>query len=277
MTFKYAIVLSFFCLFLLSCKQDVEVRNYSYLAIGHARTSIDTPFETDEDIAEIDFEKFDMNWFLGDMIHNTVLDSSNRFFESQIPINDPNSIFVLGNHEYDNRSIFESDNDGKYYNAYYKNQLTILKLDTQVDAGQITGDQLDMITAVADSIESSQYLIVLLHKLLFMDGIAELEPLIEEVSNGPAGDCPFCLPVNNFNSTVLPILETVAAKGIDVIVVAGDIGNKTTRFEFFPAEGVSYLATGIDFTSASKPVLQFNYAFEDSSLTWEYVEAGSLK
>jgi hypothetical protein len=122
-----------------------------------------------------------------------------------------------------------------------------LLLDVQDSLSIIAGAQLKLLTDVADTISTSSHLIILHHKFIWMSGHEELEPQISTLSNAQLGSCFYCINPNNFYTEVYPKLIEVKHRRINVICLAGDIGNKVKGFEYSTAEGLYFLASGMSY------------------------------
>ena len=109
-----------------------------------------------------------------------------------------------------------------------------------------------------------------------MYGNTTLAPSIDSVSNGPSGNCDYCLNPNNFYDDVYPQLLEIKNKGVEVLCVAGDIGGKVDEFKHTTAEGIIFLASGIDSGTKHDKALLFKHDIGSRSLTWEYRKISSF-
>ncbi len=212
-----------------------------------------------------------MLWLGGDMSFSTSEDSTTmNYYDSILDFSDQNTLWSLGNHDYANLNLIETYTNRPSFYSYYRNGLSFIVLDTQDDFSNISGDQLDLITSVTDTIEESSHLVILHHKLIWMYGNTDLEPIINDVSNGQFGDCFYCLNPNNWYEDIHPMLQVVQQSGIQVICVGGDIGFETSQFEYTTSEGIKYLASGISDDLISSKALIFDHNTYTKELCWHF-------
>jgi len=140
----------------------------------------------------------------------------------------------------------------------------------------ITGEQLQLIQAVCDTIQYSKYLILLHHKLIWMYGNLDLESSINSIANGEFGDCFYCTNANNFYSDVYPLLLNVRERNIGIICIAGDIGNKVKQFEYITPDSIFFIASGIKAGDADNKVLIMENNLISGKLSWEFISLQSL-
>lgn len=145
----------------------------------------------------------------------------------------PTTLWTLGNHDTSNRNIIEDVTQHPSFYTYTAHGICFLILDTELDLSRITGEQLELVKAVTDTISESKNLIILTHKLHWLQGNEEVTSYLEAVPNGGPGDCGFCTNPNNFYEDVYPLLTEVKNRGVEVWCIAGDIGLKRTKFNFF--------------------------------------------
>lgn len=258
--------------FICSCKQD---RSINYLHISHTRTNADPKMDS---IAErIDYNKFNMLWLGGDLAKATSKNKKTmRYADSIFDFSSTNTLWSLGNHDYNNLKRIEKYTKRPSYYAYHKNDITFIILDTQDSLSNIIGEQKKLFKSVVDTIQNSSHLILLHHKLIWMSNNSELEPKIKKTSNGKQGSCFHCINPNNFYSEIYPELLKVQNKGIKVLCIAGDIGVKSKAFEYKTPDGIYLLASGIDYKDSNNKVLVFTHSIKSKQLSWEFVEISDL-
>jgi len=223
-------------------------------------------------IAEnIDFNKFDMLWLGGDLAYSTSTDDATmNYVDSKFNIGDSNTLWALGNHDYANLNKVEQYSNRPPFYSIHKDGITIVVLDTQDSLSNIVDSQKIFLMGILDTIQESTHLILLHHKLVWMYGESSLEPQISSISNAGLGSCFNCLNPNNFNAEIYPELVTVKQSGIEVLCVAGDIGSKTNEFEYQTADGIHFLASGINSGGENNKALLFHHDPSLNRLTWEF-------
>ncbi|MDA9274887.1 hypothetical protein N9P59_00155, partial [Crocinitomicaceae bacterium] len=134
-----------------------------------------------------------------------------------------------------------------------------------------------MFNNVVDTIQESSHLIVLTHKLIWMYGNNNLEPLVPEISNGQLGNNSWNIFPNNFYNDLYWKLLDLQNAGIQVICIGGDIGINSAVFEHRFDSGIQFLASGVYYNNVqSKKALVFEHTKSKGLLTWEYVNIEDL-
>ncbi len=274
-------VISILVIFLISsCKKD-ETKHLvipaiqNYLHLSHTRTD-SNPY-MDSIVETIDYSKFDMLWLGGDLaLLSSEDDETMMHIDSIFDVGSENTLWALGNHDYTDLDRVQFFTKRPPYYSYFKDNITYVVLDTQDTISSILGLQKMFLDNIMDTIQESSHLIILTHKLVWMYGNADLEPIIDSVSNGEFGDCSYCVNPNNFNSEIYPSLLEVKQRGIQVVCIAGDIGMWTKYFEYENHDGIHFLASGISANTAGNKVLQFKYDITNKHLSWEFNLLSSL-
>lgn len=259
----------------LSCSKDKlheepENITVNYLHISHTRR--DTNPSMDQTIEAINYSKYDMLWLGGDLAQATSWDDETiHHADSIFNLSSPNTLWSLGNHDYDSLQRVRAVTNRNTYYAYYKNGICIVVLDTQDSLSNIIGAQKTFFENVVDTIQESSHLIILTHQLIWMYGNPDLEPQIPTVTNGGFGTCFFCINPNNFYPDIYPKLLSVKQKGIEVICIGGDIGFHVKEFSYVNSDGISFLASGIYYADSGNKGLLFTHDVTNRNLSWKFV------
>jgi hypothetical protein len=223
-------------------------------------------------VARIDFKQFDYLWLGGDLAENSSKDSSSiMYLDTVFDLQSHNTFWSAGNHDYVHSELIRDITSRETFYFVKKNGLMIVVIDTQLDQCHIGGQQKSMLESALKNIAGSTHLILLHHKLIWMYNDEVLEMQIDSVSNAPVGDCIFCIYPNNFNQEIYPMLVEIRSQGIEVICIGGDIGKKTSEFEYVTPEGIHFLASGINANEAGNKALLFEHDRETDQLSWKYV------
>ncbi len=267
-------------LIFFSCGKDENnnvdgLRIIKYLHLSHTRTNSNPGMDP---VAEgIDYSKYDMLWLGGDLAAATSWDDSTMsHVDSIYNLGSSNTLWSLGNHDYDDLPRITMYTHRPAYYAAYKNGITFIVLDTQDSLSNIVGDQQIFFNDVVDTIQESSHLVVLMHKLIWMFGNTELESEISAITNGGFGSCFYCINPNNFYEDIYPKLLTVKQRGIAVICVSGDIGFNVKEYSYKSPEGIDFLASGINFSGSNNRALLFYHDISTKRLTWSYVPLAAL-
>lgn len=252
-----------------SCQQKESA---SFLAIGHTRQ--DEKNDTKKVVAAIEkipFKKYDAVLLGGDLVLESTVDKSQlEYLDKIFDLKSPNTLWALGNHDYRDHPeyIFEFTNRPNYY-SHQIGDITFFVFDTQLDSCNITGRQLGSFNKTISKLRKGDQIIILHHKLIWMPDHPILDTKTHATTNGMVGDCFYCLMRNNFYQDVYPQLVKLEKSGVEVIMVAGDIGSKVNQFEFETKEGITFLATGIEDEKPNNQVLILTYE-EGSPIKWEF-------
>jgi len=266
-----------------SCEKDnpIEVPVVTHpsvklLHISHTRDAIATSLSPGVD--QIDYSKYELVMLGGDLLFNTSINSTELDYANSIfNLSDINTLWSIGNHDDDNLSMVQAVTGRDPHYAYHKDGITYIVLDSESDNCNIINDQLTLFNNVVDTIQVSSHLIVMTHKLIWMDGNSNLEPLVPTTSNVQLGTLPWQLNPNNFYDDLYWELLDLQNSGIQVICIAGDIGLFATEFEYRFNSGIQFLASGLHYQNPlSAKVLVFEHTKSKGLLTWEYVNIDDL-
>lgn len=189
-----------------------------YIFIGHPRSDDKTYQHVLETVEKIDYSKFDLILLGGDLTWNTSEQwSTLEYCDSIFNLGDENTHLAMGNHDKDNvADLLEFTGKPRFY-AFSFNNITFLVLDTEISTPDFTGDQLALIQNVADTIETSDYLVLLHHRILWMVGVDDLSHLMDSVAASTRN-----LSSTNFYDEVYPNLQKAKNNGVEVLCLAGD-------------------------------------------------------
>ena len=273
-----------FIVLLSSCKKDVAVEadnlsdipDYEYLFLAHTRLADGDENKLDKRAEKIDYSDYDMLLLGGDLTIETSKDTNTMvYIDSIYSLSNENTLLALGNHDYDNTDLVSHITGRQRFYTYYKNRITFLVLDTQDSLSNIVGDQYDLVKKVTDSISESTHLILLMHKLIWLDGNPELSTY-SDISNGGLGDKFYQINPNNFWDDIYPMLLKALNRQVEVICIAGDLGKKSKSFAYETEQGVHLLACGLDVDDENDTALILKHNFDKSKITWNFKKVDFL-
>lgn len=275
-------IITAFILFvgLSSCKKDIvsppeEPFSYTYLHISHTRGPSD--YLMVDGVETIDYSKYDVLMLGGDLlVSTTALSGGMDKVDAIFDVGNPNTLWSIGNHDDINPSMIPLYTNRPFHYSYYKNGITYLVLDTENDFSNISNAQLDLFNAVVDTIQESSHLIVMTHKLIWMSGNNNIEPLANSTANGGLGLETWEINPNNFYNDLYWNLLEVQERGVQVICIGGDIGFHVSEFQYRFNSGIQLLASGVSYTETINKALVFKHFPSIRKLTWEYVELKDL-
>ncbi|HHS95635.1 MAG TPA: hypothetical protein ENJ45_03525 [Phaeodactylibacter sp.] len=296
MLLRFLLPIIFACSF-FACRQNPKEQ---YLFIGHAYDwKAPAGNRVDPRIAALDLSKFDMLWLGGDICSRTSeRQSTLEYLDSLLHISSPTTLWAVGNHDLKNGTphlIQQKTNRPLSYATHHKG-ITCLILNTNLGHPQLTAidssllcqqlnRQYKTLQNVADTIRQSSYLILLHHHALLSDGIAKGTVDLKAQWHYVLPQLRFsCTPNGSFEELAYPLLVDIQNKGIQVILVGGDIGQRAKKFAFQSNEGIWFLGSGInnsmdpryvpEYVTNQNPdsLLTFEYDLKNKKLTWYFWE-----
>lgn len=240
----------------------------TYAVISHTRLRDNSGIIPEVERANL--SKYDALLLGGDMANLSSYDDQILVhLDSIFNLSNESTLWTLGNHDYTDVQHLKKYTQKNTFYAYYDAGATFIVLDTQMDSTKIIGEQLDFFNGVLDTISESKNVIIFTHKLLWMRGDSQLESTANKISNGEIGDCSYCIQSNNFYKDLSPELIKLKQKGVGVYCIAGDIGFKVQKYEYISPSGITFLASGMNFSASENYFLeltnngnQFTYQFK---------------
>ncbi len=256
---------------LVSCTESKKAYN-EYIHVAHTRMWDTIQQKLDPRIEAIDYSQYDLVLLGGDLTEESSKERKTLIYlDSVFNLSSPNTLWALGNHDNAHLDWVEATTGRKYYNHYHKDGITYVVLYTQEKEDwicTITGDQRRMLDQVADTISSSSHLIIMTHKLIWIKD----HPELAEHQGVKAYDwsCNYQIHSNDWMTGILPQLQKVQERGVQVIALAGDIGNNVDQFEERTKDSIYYLASGINCDNENSKYLTFTHDVEKGQLSWKF-------
>lgn len=269
---KNSFLLLFFFLSLFACdKSEIEAPVPEIEKIIHiSHTRENTQGVVHPKLLDIPLANYKMHLLGGDLDLFTSADIETiGKWDELFNFSAPTTLWTLGNHDTSNRNIIEEVTERSSFYTYTAHDICFLVLDTELDLSRITGAQLELVKSVTDTISESKNLIVLTHKLLWLQGNEEVTSYLETVPNGGPGDCGFCTNPNNFYEDVYPLLTEVKNRGVEVWCIAGDIGLKVTEFNYALPEGIVLMASGLNVGAVENKIIEMERIVGEE-WSWRY-------
>lgn len=283
-------------MFILACENDDDQiapeipcsTNCKYLYLGHINEKHNA---VDRRIEQVDLSKYDQIWLGGDICSETTKEESTvDYVDSLFHLSSKNTHWSVGNHDVRNGNTewITARTGRDLYYSEHKDGLTFLVLNTvYYNSDDCPGLEVQtaFIQSVCDTISASSHLIVLMHNVVwgYLEGVGDAA----EFANANASWIPFvCSPPTPFNLAVYPELVEVQQRGVQVICIAGDMGQVRTTYEFTSNEGVTFIGSGI---TSDRPyneqwpthgkrdsVLILNHDLVDRNLTWDFIDIDDI-
>ena len=267
--------LSIFCLItILACQQ--QQTDFTYLHLAHIRTTDTLNQGVDPRVEALDMRKYDMVLLGGDLTEESSKEKATLdYLDNLFDLDAPTTLWSLGNHDNaHNEWVEEYTGRPITYTSHHRG-ITFVVLYTQEEKDwicTITGDQLEMLQSVTDTISESSHLVVMTHKLVWIMDNPELAQ--HQGKDFYDWSCNYRIHENNWNIDILPRLQQVQNSGVQVICLGGDIGNNVRTFEEKTSDGIVYLASGVPVSQKFKPesrILEFYHNPADRTLSWAFV------
>ena len=284
-----------FCLLFLvsACENSNNVTvpsiiEANYLFLGHI---YETPSTIDNRLVHVDYSQYQQIWLGGDICSETTRkESTIDYLDDFFNLGSNTTHWTLGNHDIRNGNIdwITSCTGRKTFYSHHFDGITLLVLNTTFRKPadcEIMDEQMNLIRSITDTISHSSHLIVLTHHAMW--GAIDSRVKLSEFSNSDASWVPFeCDPVVRFQDVVYPKLIDVQKRGIDVLWISGDLGQKATDYEFTSDEGIVFLGSGISaeirwndrFPTCGQQdkVLTLTHDIVDRKITWDFVNIENL-
>jgi len=251
-------------LFFSACTEKSKPSNFQYLFLGHIydwRAKDDN--EIDRRFGAFNFEAYDQIWLGGDLCARTnEAESTLNYLDSIFDLSAATTHWSLGNHDVGNGPLewIEARTKRKTYYTTTFNGLTLAVLNTnefhhpnytpKPDECALLEGQLEMLEHLADTIQSSSHLILLHHYNLLTNELSGGSLSLDTIFNlYRPGLQVNCAGTQTFEQRIYPVLKTVQEKGVQVILVSGDLGQRSKSFEYQTAAGIWFLGSGINNSS----------------------------
>ena len=144
--------------------------------------------------------------------------------------------FAVGNHDMENRELFESRYGQTYYSFIYQNDLFIT-LDPNIDGWNISGDQLQFLqNTVSDFSPTVNNIYVFFHQILWKDSDNQFNYIHWNSSSGRDDTI-------NFWTDVEPLFRNLPNK---VVMFAGDLGASwSSNVTYDSYDNMTFIASGM--------------------------------
>jgi len=277
--------------FLSSCsfeEKSIESNNniHNYIFLGH---TYQNDSQVDERLADMDFSVYEQIWLGGDICAETTADINTiRHIDEIFDLSSLTTHWSFGNHDIRNGNIqWLTDATGRpsFYATYF-NGITLLILNTNFSNGGTyakakVNAQYELIKSVCDTIVESSHLILITHHSVWnnVDQIADMN----DYANGDLSNLLFSIGPNlNYADGVYPLLKKVVDKGINIIHIAGDFGQKVSNYQYLTSDSIQFIGSGItsntDYHSkfptndSTDVFLVLHHNISERTITWTFEE-----
>jgi predicted phosphodiesterase len=256
---------------------------YTYLFLGHI---YDKKPIIDKRISKKMLDRFDQVWLGGDLTDDSSVDWKLEYLDSIFNIKSNTTHWAFGNHDIRSGRELVLNFVGKpSHYAVYINGLTLIVFDSNYnDSGECdsVNVQTEFIKMVCDTIKYSSHLVLMSHHVPW-GKIEDIDAL--SFANTSIENRIFqCDTAGYFHNIIYPELVKVKNRNIQVVSLAGDLGQKQSTFEYKTKEGVNFLGNGSLSTNEynkifkkdteNDSVLIFFHNPKKKELIWKFANVG---
>ena len=234
-----------------SCSREIESdenkEKKEYIFLGHIYRWHKTD-KVDKRIEKIDFSKYDKILLGGDLcVASSTNYSTLTYLDKLFDLSSENTYWTIGNHDlYEGHPDRIKEFTGRdLFYAEFSAGFTIFNLNTRLDESSLN-KQYNLFNNVCDTIENSSHLMMIMHNVVWDSVSTDFDA--DEFANGNYAQWHSrTVPFDFFYHSMYPKLVEVQNKGIQVMCISGDLGQRETKyFEFESKEGIQFLASGIN-------------------------------
>ena len=237
----------------------------------------------------IDFNRFSQIWLGGDICAETTKEKEIvTYLDDLFDLGAATTHWAVGNHDVRNGNlewITEATGRGLYY-THHENGLTLLIINTNIQRQECEEleAQYALFRQVCDTITESSHLIIMTHHVIW----GEIERAVNGANDAANGllstfrsRCQDSLG-SQFHRLWYPDLVKVQERGVQVICLAGDFGQKASAYEYETVHGIWFLGNGLNkgiinnHRDPNDMVLFFKHDPALRSLIWQFVKVDLL-
>lgn len=269
------LILLFLCQISVFSQSDSILK---FIFVPHPRTENKVKQTVLPGIEKIDFSKFDVTLIGGDVTYSTSKDrTSLDYCDSIFNLHSPNTLWGLGNHDVQsgNLSLLKEYTGRERFYSYTRNNITFMVLDCEQDVHSsstfISGNQLQMVKNICDTISKSSYLMVLHSRLMWMINNEFFKPKMDSIAATSK-----CLDTTNFYSEVYPLLQKATTKGIQVVCMGGD--KSLINVQYSPEKNMTFYTAKMTptYPDSINNVVIFNYNQYKKTMTSHFVPLSKM-
>lgn len=266
-------------------KEELNPSVQEYLFLGHIYESNN---RIDERVEAISFEQYAGVWLGGDVCVETTEEYETlEYLDCLFDLSSEQTHWAVGNHDIRNGNMewISGFTKRPTYYTRYENGLMILIINTCLGRNDPLKERCDemeeqfqMLETVLDTIQEASHLILLSHHNVWGGIDAHIHC---EAANACALWNNFrCGQSSKFSPYFYEKLKLVRQKGIEVVAVAGDGGQKSKKYEYQDDAGIHFLVSGIarnsSFNSNPDSLLIFQHRPKTQELDWSFVHLDQL-
>lgn len=280
---KYTILL---IISLVICQVTVaQTDTLKYLFAGHTYQFYTHGEKVDTRLEQLDLSAYESIWLGGDVCSEALLEYSTlEYIDDLFDLKHPNSHWAFGNHDARNGNwkwLQELTGKKSYYASHYKG-ISYMVLNTNLTPYNCTqlDEQYRILVNLCDTISKSSHLVIILHHCIW-EGVHGL-PKPSQYAQSNLRYFSFNCYRNDatFLNEIYPRLIEVKNRGVDVILIMGDMGSK--KIDFVSDDGIHFLGCGLNHSKYKDPeereksppdwLIEFRHVPEKELLEWEFLD-----
>ncbi|NUO01448.1 MAG: hypothetical protein HUU01_12635 [Saprospiraceae bacterium] len=250
----------------------------------------------DPRVEALDLSEYNQIWLGGDVCGQTTkLPATLDYLDTLFDLHSDQTHWAWGNHDvlFGNTDQILAHTGKPDFYVSWQDGFCLLVLNTnlfwyypsppqQLDC-EAKATQIALIKAVTDTIRKASHLVILHHHALFNEYKTDAPGNPANAFNGTA--IPIratCDSTSDLTKLVYPWLTAVQRRGVQVVMVGGDLGMRAKSFDQETPEGIRMLGSGInnsvevrylpDYVTSFTPdqVLILNYHRRKKTLDWTF-------
>ncbi len=239
----YIICLLQFSFFLVCINAQENEAGYAFFVAGHVygnalyeEKGLYQPFKNYFEYIN-SRDEIQLGFFTGDIVAPFPNENDWDKVDADLNLLEVPVYFAVGNHDMENRSLFEERYGKTYYSFEYKNDLFIV-LDPNIDGWNISGEQLEFLKNKINNIpDNSNNVFIFMHQLIWVPGNKKYADI---KLNSFAGK----KDTINYSNEIYPLLSGLENH---VCVFGGDLGGASWSSDimFDNMDNITYLAGGM--------------------------------
>ncbi len=289
------------CLFLGCTSEPQQPRQYLFLSHIY-QWGVQENNRIDYRLQDFNFRTYDQVWLGGDLCARTAeREATLDYLDSIFDLSAPSTHWTLGNHDvmYGQLDWITTRTQRlTYYTRAYPNlQLAVLNTNEFYDPAYqpkphecaLLEGQLEMLQSLADTLSHARQFVLLHHYGVLSKEMTKQQLATDQLFNFYRPDLLVsCSSPGIFAERLYPILQAIQKKGIQVILVCGDFGQRAKQMEYRDASGIIFLASGINNSALDGPLpayvtstepdrlLLFEHWPREGRLEWSFPRLDSL-
>lgn len=293
-------MIGYFLIFivLFSCENKESQNTQEYLFLGHTyQWGVKENNRIDYRFKDFDFKKYKQLWLGGDLCAQTDEELETlAYLDSIFDLSSKTTHWALGNHDVLGKGTLdwiEATTKRKTFYTSSFNDICLAVLNTtefhhpnyrpKPFECEVLDGQIQMLQNISDTIQNVSHLLVLHHYCFLTNEQYKDSVDLGSIFNLYVPELKVdCANEHTFKSRMLPIFQKVQNKGVQVVFVSGDLGQRSKAFEYQTEDGMWFLGSGINNSAVdiyvpeyvtdttTDQVLIFEHEVKERKLKWRF-------